>query len=204
MSPVRTSTSIACVKSSFSMSHLILVIPLLMPLAGCSNDGAGGPVISSLSTPADAAAGSNSAGSDSDQAHHSGAANSDGEEDPTITMTPTPTGVVAHVTWVHPPGMSVAGYDIYYRKQPAAEPSSAESSPEEPASEAPASNSSEEFDSEEQNSCSSGENKTVESPAATITGLEPNTRYSFAIRAFNESESLCSNEITVTTPSIQS
>lgn len=199
MSPVRTSAGIAFGKSSFSMSHLIVVIPLLMPLAGCSNDGAGGPVISSLSTPTDAAA-----GSDSDHTHHSGAADSDGEEDPTITMTPTPTGVVAHVTWIHPPGMSVAGYDIYYRKQPAAEPSSTDSSPEEPASEEPASNSSEGFDSEEQSSCSSGESKTVEAPAATITGLEPNTRYSFAIRAFNESESLCSNEITVTTPSAQS
>ena len=196
MSPVRTSTGIPLGKSGFSMSHLLFVIPLLMPLAGCSNDGAGGPVISSLSTPADA-----SAGSDSDQAHHSGATDADGEEDPTITMTPTPAGVIAHVTWVHPPGMSVAGYDIYYRKQPAAEPSSAESGSEEPASEEPASG---EFDSEEQSSCSSGERQTVEAPAATITGLEPNTRYSFAIRAFNESESLCSNEITAMTPSVQS
>ena len=196
MSPVRTSVGIPYGQSSFSMSHLILVIPLLMPLAGCSNDGGGGPVISSLSTPTDA-----SAGSDSDQAHHSGSTDADGEEDPTITMTPTPAGVVAHVTWVHPPGMSVAGYDIHYRKQPAAEPSSAESASEEPASEETASG---EFDSEEQSSCSSGESQTVEAPAATITGLEPNTRYSFAIRAFNESESLCSNEITVMTPSVQS
>jgi hypothetical protein len=94
--------------------------------------------------------------------------------------------------------MSVAGYDIYYRKQPAAEPSSGS---EEPASEEPASG---EFDSEEQSSCSSGERQTVEAPAATIIGLEPNTRYSFAIRAFNESESLCSNEITAMTPSVQS
>lgn len=193
MSPVRTSADISLGKSSFSMSHLIFVIPLVMPLAGCSNDGSGAPAISSLSTPTDA-----SAGSDSDQAHHSGATDADGEEDPTIIMTPTPAGVIAHVTWVHPPGMSVAGYDIYYRKQPAAEPSSAESSSEEPASEELASG---EFDSEEQSSCSSGERQTVESSTATITGLEPNTRYSFAIRAFNESESLCSNEITVTTPS---
>lgn len=213
MSSFRTSAGIPYGKASFSMSHLIFVIPLLMPLAGCSNDGAGGPVISSLSTPTDAAA-----GSDSDQAHHSGttdadsrATDADGEEDPTITMTPTPAGVIAHVTWVHPPGMSVAGYDIYYRKQPAAEPSSAESGPEESASEKSASEkpaseelASGEFDAEEQNSCSSGESQTVEAPAATIAGLEPNTRYSFAIRAFNESESLCSNEITATTPSTQS
>ena len=215
MSPVRTLASVAFGKSSFSMSHLILVIPLLMPLAGCSNDGAGGPMVSSLSTPTDDAAGSDSdqahhsagadsAGSDLDQAHHSGATDADGEEDPMITMTSTPTGVTAHVTWVHPPGMSVAGYDIYYRKQLAAEPSSAESSSEEPASEKLASNSSEKFDSEEQSSCSSGESQTVEAPAATITGLEPNTRYAFAIRAFNESESLCSNEIAAVTPPAES
>ncbi|MGE3978664.1 MAG: hypothetical protein AB7F94_13885, partial [Nitrospira sp.] len=41
-------------KSNISMAHLILVIPFLVSLAGCTNDGAGGPTISSLSTPADA------------------------------------------------------------------------------------------------------------------------------------------------------
>jgi len=193
MLPLGKWARFASLKSNTSMGHLILVIFILMPLAGCSDDG-GGPMISSLSTPSDAAA-----DLDSDQAHHSWTADSDGEEDPTITMTPTPTGVTAHVTWVHPPGMSVAGYSIYYRKQPTAELSSAESSSEEPASGEPVSG---EFDSEEQSSCSSGESQTVEAPAATITGLEPNTRYSFAIRAFNESESLCSNEITAVTPPI--
>lgn len=173
-------------KLNISMAHLILVIFLLMPLSGCTNDGAGGPTISSLSSPTDA-----SARLDSDQAPHSDATDSDGEEDPMITMTSTPTGVTAHVTWVHPPGMNVAGYSIYYRKQLSAEPSS-----EEPASE--------ESNSEEPSSCSSGESQAVEAPPATIIGLEPNTRYFFAIRAFNESENLCSNEITVVTPPVES
>ncbi len=178
-------------KSSICLVHLILLMLLLMPLAGCTGEGAGGPLISSLSAPTDA-----TAGLGSDQAPHSEATDPDGEEDPTITMTSTPTGVTAHVTWVHPPGMNVAGYNIYYRKQPPAEPSSEESSLEEPASE--------ESGSEESSSCSSGESQTVEAPAATITGLEPNTRYLFAIRAFNESKSLCSNEIAAVTPPAES
>jgi hypothetical protein len=59
---------------------------------------------------------------------------------------------------------------------------------------------------EEPRFCSDGESQTVQAPSATITGLEPNTPYFFAIRAFNEneSESLCSNEITAVTPPAQS
>ncbi len=180
-------------KSNISMAHPILVIFLLMPLAGCTGEGGGGPTISSLSTPTDA-----SAGLDSDPTSDSEATDSDGEGDPIITMTPTPTGVTAHMTWVHPQNMNVAGYNVYYRKQLSAELNSEEFNPEEPASE--------ESGSEELSSCSSGESQAVKAPAATITGLEPNTRYFFAIRAFNEneSESLCSNEIMAVTPSAQS
>jgi hypothetical protein len=180
-------------KSNVSMTYLACFILSLIPLAGCTNDGAGGPTISSLSTPTNA-----TAGLDSDQAPQSEATDSDGEEDPVITMTSTPTGVTAHVTWVHPPDKNVAGYNVYYRKQALAEPSSEESSSEEPASE--------ESGSEEPSSCSSGQSQTVDGPSATIVGLEPNTRYLFAIRTFNEneSESLCSNEIPAVTPSDQS
>ncbi|NOU10406.1 MAG: fibronectin type III domain-containing protein [Nitrospira sp.] len=180
-------------KPIFSMTYLALFTLLLMPLAGCSGEGAGGPVISSLSTPTDA-----TAGLDSDQVPQSEATDSDGEEDPVITMTSTPTGVTAHVTWVRPPDMNVAGYNVYYRKQASAEPSSEESNSEEPVSE--------ESSSEEPSSCSTGQSQTVDGPSATIVGLEPNTRYLFAIRAFNEneSESLCSNEIPAVTLPAQS
>jgi hypothetical protein len=175
-------------KQIFSMTYLALFTLLLMPLAGCSGEGAGDPTISSLSTPTDA-----TAESSSDQVPQSEATDSDGEPDPMITMTPTPTGVTAQLTWVHPPGMNVAGYKIYYRKQPSAEPSPEESG-------------SEEFSSEEPSSCSSGESQTVEGPSATIVGLEPDTRYVFAIHAFNEneSESLCSNEVMAVTPPAES
>jgi hypothetical protein len=143
-------------KPTFSMTYLALFTLLLMPLAGCSGEGAGGPVISSLSTPTDA-----TAGLDSNPAPQSESADSDGEPDPMITMIPTPTGVTAKLTWVHPPGMNVAGYKIYYRKQAPAEPSSEESGSEEFSSEEPAS---EESGSEEPSSCFSGESQTVEGP----------------------------------------
>lgn len=185
-------------KSNISMAHLILLLLLLMPLAGCSGEGAGGPVVSSLSTPTDA-----SAELDSDQTPNSQGTDSDGEEDPVITMTSTPTGVTAHVSWNPPPDIKVVGYSIHYGKRASEEPSSEETSSEESSSEKPASD---ESGSEEPNSCSSGVSQAVAAPAATITELEPNTRYFFAIRAFNEneSESLCSNEIMAVTPPAQS
>ena len=175
-------------RSSISTAYLILVILLLMPLAGCTGEGAGGPIISSLSAPTDA-----TAGVDSDQDSHSEEANHvDGDEDPIIAMTSTPTGVTAHLTWDPPSGIEVAGYYVYYGKPSSEEPNSEESG-------------SEELSSEEPPSCSRGEKQAVEAPSATITGLEPNTQYVFAIRAFNEneSESLCSNEIVAVTPPAQ-
>ena len=177
-------------RSSNSTAYLILVMPLLMALAGCTGEGAGGPVISSLSTPTDAPT-----ELDSDQASDSEEADHDhdgGGEDPIITMTATPTGVTAHVTWTPPSGIDVAGYDIHYGKHTSQEPTSEESG-------------SEEVTAEEPTACSRGERHAVDGSSATITDLEPNTEYFFAIRAFNqnESESLCSNEITAVTPSAQ-
>lgn len=186
MLPAKTSASVVIQKPSFSMAQLILVISLVMSLAGCTNDGAGGPILSSLSTPTDT-----SAGLGSDQAPDSEAADSDGEEDPTITMTPTPTGVTAHVTWNRPSDFNATGYSIHYGKRSSEEPSSDESASNELSSEEPA-------------SCSMGESQTVEAPPVTITGLEPNTPYFFAIRAFNDAESICSSEVTAVTPSAQS
>jgi hypothetical protein len=163
-------------------------------MAGCSNDGAGGPVISSLSTPTDSAA-----GLDLDLASTSADSDSGGEEDPIITMTSTPEGVTARLTWDHPSDINVASYYIYYGKRSPEQPGSGGSVSEEPVSEATVS---EEQISEAPSSCSQGESLAVDVPAATITGLEPNTPYFFAIRAVNknESESLCSNEIIAVTP----
>jgi Fibronectin type III domain len=193
MMTLETLVSFFSRKSIISTAYPALLILPFIALAGCTNDGAGGPTISSLSTPTDA-----TTGLDSDQIPQSEATDSDGEEDPVITMTSTPTGVIAHVTWDRPPDINVARYNVYYRKQPPAESSSEESGSEESASE--------ESGLEEPSSCSSGQRQTVEGPSATIVGLEPDTRYVFAIHAFNEneSESLCSNEVMVVTPSAES
>lgn len=152
-------------KVNTSMGRLILIVPLLMSVPGCAGDEAGG------SAPG--------------LAHVDG-----GEEDPIITMTPTPTGVTAHVTWEPPPDFDAARYHIYYGKHSLEEAGSEEST-------------SEELGAEESLSCSQGEKQAVDASSATITGLEPDTEYFFAIRALNEneSESLCSNEIVARTPS---
>ena len=188
-------------KSIISMAYLIPFILSLILLTGCSNDGAGGPIISSLSTPTDATAGVNSPPAPNSERADSEGVSFDGETDPVITMTPTQNGVTAHLTWDQPSDIKVDGYYIYYGKRSSQELSSQESRSEKSSSEEPVS---EESGSEEPSSCSSGESQAVEAPTATITGLEPNTSYFFAIRAFNESESLCSNEIVAVTPPAQS
>jgi len=183
-------------KSILSMVYPALLILPLLWVAGCTGEGADGPMIASLSTPTDATAGSNS-----DQVPQSEATDSDGEEDPVITMTSTPTGVTANLTWGRPHEFNITGYSVHYGIRPLEELGSPESSSEGETSEE---FSSEESNSEAPHSCSQGESQAVGDPRATISGLEPNTRYFFAIRAFNETESLCSNEVTVVTPSAQS
>ncbi len=102
------------------------------------------------------------------------------EEDPEISLTSTPTGVTAQLTWDVSTDPNVQGYFIHYGKQ----------SPR------------------EYGSCSYEESQRVGTPPATITGLESNTPYFFAISAFGESESEaetpCSNEVLVVTPATQS
>jgi hypothetical protein len=181
-------------ESITSMAYVAFLISPLISLAGCSGEGAGGPVISSLSTPTEATEEANSDQvSDSEEADHDG-----GGEDPTITMTATPTGVTAHLTWDRPPDIDVAGYHVYYGKRSKEQLRSEEARSEEAGSEVSG--------VEEPPSCSSGEKQSVGAPPATITDLEPNTEYFFAILAFNENESgsLCSNEIVMVTPPAQS
>jgi hypothetical protein len=103
-----------------------------------------------------------------------------GEEDPTISVTSTPTGATARLTWDVSPDPTVSNYHVYYGKESSGEPGS----------------------------CSYEESQAIESPPAIITGLEPNTPYFFAISASGgeggESESPCSNEVLVVTPPAQS
>jgi hypothetical protein len=184
---------------------LILFSVIGLPLTGCSGNEGGGPIVSSLSTPTEdtsSAEGDTESGVDSDTPSLSedeqramdiiendpedseplaNIASSDEEmEDPAISLTSTPTGVTARLTWDASSDPNVAGYNVYYGKQ-----------------------SSGEFAS-----CSYEEGQTVEAPPATINGLEPNTPYFFAISAYGgeggELESPCSNEVLVVTPPTQS
>lgn len=188
--------------------YLLFSVAIVLPLVGCEAGGDGSPAISSLTTPTDATENESSdVDSDSREAESveqedsmplpptdatAGLASDEAdfispsletddlpappEEDPMIAMTPTETGVTARLTWDHSADTDVTGYYVYYGKQPSGEPGSC--TPYE-------------------------ESHAVEAPPATITGLEPNTPYFFAISSFNESESPCSAEIMVVTPPVK-
>lgn len=198
---------------TIALVHLMALGVIILPLAGCSDDGTGGPNISSLSTPTDTpssevaksksdptAVGSTGEGdptilttaeataietTDSDSVGNLPGHDPeldpvvDSDVDPTVSFISTPTGATARLTWDASVDPNVQGYFIHYGKQ----------SPGEHAS------------------CSYEESQRVGAPPATITGLEPNTPYFFAISAFGESESEsetpCSNEVLVVTPSTQ-
>jgi hypothetical protein len=49
-------------------------------------------------------------------------------------------------------------------------------------------------------SCNYEASMWVDSPSATITDLDPNTRYYFTVSAYNGRESVCSNEVSIVTP----
>ncbi|WHZ29480.1 MAG: hypothetical protein OJF51_004282 [Nitrospira sp.] len=204
---LKNAISLGLVHRSFSIAvaQVIVLSLIALPLAGCGDDGQGGPMISSLSTPTEPTdtqpGGSAPSDSEKPPAEEDPEATStedatasaigefepaaiaepaDGEEEPAISVTSTPTGATARLTWDPNPDPKVAGYAVYYGKQSSGEPGS----------------------------CSYEESQSVESPPAIITGLEPNTPYFFAISAYGgdeggESESSCSNEVLVVTPPAQ-
>jgi hypothetical protein len=174
---------------------LIVLSTIVLPFAGCSDNGQGGPSISSLSTPTD---NQQSENTEADTTSTETAANE--QDDPTISEAPTeiepfpsevaeadpeplvagpegeavpftPTDATARLTWAVNPDPRVTGYRVYYGKESSGEPAS----------------------------CSYETSQSVEAPPAIITGLEPNTPYFFAISAFGgeegEAESPCSNEV---------
>lgn len=172
-----------------SVLGLIFLSLMVLPFVSCSESGNGtGPLVSSLSSPTEQTASVGAEGGDENQttepteneAQESEAvatiAEPDEEEDPAISLTSTPAGVTARLTWDMSTDPNVSGYRIYYGKQ----------------------------SSGEYGSCSYEGGQTVETPPATIDGLEPNTPYFFAISAYGgedgELESPCSNEVLVVTP----
>ena len=84
-------------------------------------------------------------------------------------------GVSASLDWNPVPDPSVSGYVVHYGRH----------SPHHPGS------------------CAYEHSVSVDSPSATLTNLDPDTRYYFAVSAYNGLESACSNEVsTVTPPSV--
>jgi hypothetical protein len=191
---LRYATSISRTCRSFTIAsvHLIVLMGIVLSLAGCSDSSQGGPIISSLSTPSIpdlAATGTEEQGdpaepipSETDGSNPvAGLPRSNEEEDQVISLTATPTGATARLTWEASTDPKVVGYTVYYGKQ----------------------------SSGEHGSCSYGESQAIEAPPVTITGLDPNTPYFFAISAYggeveSPEESLCSNEVLLVTPPAQS
>lgn len=188
------------------VTYLFISLAIGLTLVGCGANGDGGPTVSSLSASTDTTSDptSDSPASDSIEAQQAGQEDSaaspspdatagltsdpgpdsseedsqpfPSDDDAMITMTPTETGVTALLTWDPSSDTDTTGYYIYYGKQP----------------------------SGELGSCSYEQSQAIEAPPATITGLEPNTPYYFAISAFNEAESPCSIEVMMVTPPAKS
>lgn len=96
-----------------------------------------------------------------------------GEETGTDMMTPDSAGATASLEWDPVPDSSVSAYFVYYGKQSSDGPGI----------------------------CSYDSSVSVESPSATVTNLDPDTRYYFAVSAYNGLESACSEEVSTVTPS---
>ncbi len=100
--------------------------------------------------------------------------------DPSITVTPgsggggstPPVGATASLAWNPVSDPSITGYFVHYGQQ----------SPN------------------QSGSCAYESSISVDSPSATITNLDPNTRYYFTVSAYNGLESTCSNEVSAVTP----
>jgi hypothetical protein len=183
---------------TIALVPLLVLSTIVLPLAGCSDNGQGGPSISSLSTPTTPTDNQPSENTEADTPSTETAANE--QDDPTISEAPTeiepfpsevaeadpeslvsgpegeavpftPTDATARLTWAVNPDPTVTGYRVYYGKESSGEPGS----------------------------CSYETSQSVEAPPAIITGLDPNTPYFFAISAFGgeegEAESPCSNEV---------
>jgi hypothetical protein len=90
---------------------------------------------------------------------------------PTIAVSPDDrgTGGTARLTWEPVPDASILSYFVHYGRQ----------------------------SSMQSGSCGYERAISVDSPSATITNLDLDTRYYFAVSAYNGLESSCSNEVSI-------
>lgn len=179
----------ACGKSLHSMVGLILLSLIVLSFVSCSESGnETGPLVSSLSPPTEETASVGAEEGDENQTADlpeneaqdseelANIPDPDEQETPEILSPPISTGVTAQLTWEASTDPNVLGYFVHYGKQSPGE----------------------------YGSCSYEQSQRVGPPPATITDLEPNTPYFFAVSAFGESESEsdtpCSNEVLMVTP----
>jgi len=101
----------------------------------------------------------------------SGCGGGSGDGQPSM---PASTGSTASLTWDPVPDPSVIAYFVHYGRQSPGH----------------------------SGSCAYEHSMHVhdDSPAATVTDLEPNTRYHFTVSAYNGQESACSAEVSTVTP----
>ena len=83
-----------------------------------------------------------------------------------------PVGATASLSWSPVPDPSISAYFVHYGQQSPGQPGS----------------------------CAYESSMNVDSPSATITNLEHNTRYYFTVSAYNGLESACSSEVSTVTP----
>ena len=98
-----------------------------------------------------------------------------GEGGPAVSTSSTPTGATASLAWDPVQDPTVTAYYVHYGKQSTGQ----------------------------SGACSYQENQSVNIPNATITELDTNTRYFFAVSAYNGLHGPCSNEVTTVTPPAQ-
>jgi len=91
---------------------------------------------------------------------------------PIPTVTPGSAGATASLKWDPVPDSSVSVYFVHYGPQSPGEPGS----------------------------CNYEHSISVDSSSATVANLDPNTRYYFAVSAYNGLESVCSDEVWTDTP----
>jgi hypothetical protein len=88
-----------------------------------------------------------------------------------LSISPDDHGTVgtARLTWDPVPDASISSYFVHYGRQ----------------------------SSMQSGSCGYERAMSIDSPPATITNLDPDTRYYFAVSAYNGLESSCSNEVSI-------
>ena len=92
--------------------------------------------------------------------------------DPSVTVTPSSGGATASLLWNPVEDPSVSAYFVHYGRHSSGQAGSYA------------------YDS----------SMYAASPSATVTDLDPNTVYYFAVSAYNGLESACSNEVSTQTP----